>query len=76
MEALVEEDKPKESTTTAKASAKEAEDTTRLSECLRWRRRRCIYRLRELKTTTVVSVDEDGPYDSATTTEGSAEDKE
>ena len=50
-EASAEEDEPEVLTTTMEASIEEAEDTTRPSERLRRRRRRCVYRLRVLTTT-------------------------
>ena len=75
-EALAEEDEPEESTTTAEALAEEAEETMRLSEYLQWKRWRCVYRPREFTMTTVVLDEEDGPKDSATTTEASAKNEE
>ena len=68
-EALAEEDEPKDLTMTTKALAEEAEETARLSERLQQWRRRCVYGSRELTTTTVLSVKENGPEDSETTTE-------
>ena len=55
MEASEEEDEPEDLMTTTEALAEKAEDMTRLSEHLQRRRRRCIYRPREL-TTTVAST--------------------
>ena len=75
-EALAEEDEPKESMTTTEASAEESEETTRLSECLRWRRRQCICGPRELTMTTVASTEEGGSEDSTTTTKALVEDEE
>ena len=49
-----------------------AEEKTRLRERLGWRRRRCV----ELITAAFASEEEDGPKDSATTTEVSEGDKE
>ena len=58
-EASVEEDDPEVLTTTMEASIKEAKDTTRLSERLRWRRRRCFYGQPEVSTTTMeASIEE------------------
>ena len=62
--------------TTTEALAEEAEETIRLIECLRRRRRRCVYGPRELKTTMVVSVEEDRTEESATTTEAFEGDEE
>ena len=54
-EASEEEDNPEDlKTTTTEALAEEAEETTRLGECIQWRRRWCVYRPGELTTTTVV----------------------
>ena len=58
-EALAEEDDLAVSKMTTEASIEEAEDTTRLSECLRRRRRRCVYGQPEvLTTTTEASIEE------------------
>ena len=54
----------------------EAEETTRLRERLVWRRQWCVYGQRELITAALASEEEDGPEDSATTTEVSEGDKE
>ena len=58
------------------ASAGEAEETTRPSELLRWRRRGCINGSREFMATAVSWLEEDGPEDSATTMEALSEDEE
>ena len=56
-EASEEEYKPEVSMTTTEASIKEAEDKTRPSERLQQRRRRCIYGIRVLTTTTTASAE-------------------
>ena len=65
--ALVEKDEPEDLMTTMDASAEEVEETTRLREHLQWLRRWCVYGPRELTTTTVAFVEEDGPEYSAMT---------
>ena len=75
-ELLAEEDYIKDSTTTTEASTEEAEETTRPSECLQRQICRCVYGPREMMTTTLALAEENGPDDSATTTEASAEDEE
>ena len=75
-EASSDKDDPKDSTTMTKESMEEAEETTRLRERLGWRRRRCVYRKRELITAALAPEEEDGPEDSAMTTEVSEGDKE
>ena len=50
-----EEDEPEVSMKTMEASIEEAEDTMRPSECLQQRRRRYVYGLRLLTTTTAAS---------------------
>ena len=75
-EALTEEDETEESTAKTEASEEEGEETTRPSECIQRRMRRCVYGPSELTTTTAESAEEDGPKDSATTTEALEEDKE
>ena len=57
MEASAAEDDTKVSTTTPEASIEEAEYAMRLSERLRRRRRRCVYGLRVLTTTTEASAE-------------------
>ena len=54
--ASTEEYEPKVSTTRTEASIEEAEEITRPSERLQRRRRQCVYRLRELMTTTTLST--------------------
>ena len=54
-EASAEEDESEVLTTTAQMSAGESKETARLSECLRRRRRRCVYWLRVLMTMTSAS---------------------
>ena len=76
MEALTEEDEPEVLTTRMEASAEETEETTRPSECLQRQRCRCFYGIGVLMTTTASSTEYDGPTDSVTTTEASAEDEE
>ena len=76
MEASSEEDDPKDLTTKTEASAEEAEETTRPSERLRWQRRQCVYRPRELTTTTAALAKEYRTEDSASTIDASAEDEE
>ena len=49
-EASAEEDEPEVWTATTEASAEEAEETTRISERIRWWRRRCVYGVRVLMT--------------------------
>ena len=56
MEALAEEDDPKDLMTMTEASAEEAEEMTGPSERLQQQRRRCVYRPRELITTTTTSA--------------------
>ena len=51
-EVSAEVDNPEVSTMTTDASIEEAEDTTRLSEHLQPKRRRCVYELRVLATIT------------------------
>ena len=51
-EVLAEEDEPEVLTMITEASIEEAENTMRLSESLRRRRRRCVYGQRVLMTTT------------------------
>ena len=53
----------------------EVEETMRLREHLRRRRRRCVYRPKESMTMMVASAEEDCPEDSETATESSAEDE-
>ena len=68
------EDDPEDSTmTTTEALAEEAEETMRPRECLKRKRRWCVYKPRELTTMSAASSEEDEPEDSATTTEPSAE---
>ena len=57
MEASEEEYDPEVSTTTTEALAKESEETTRPSEHLRRRKRRCVYGLRAFTTTAVASAE-------------------
>ena len=52
MEALEEEDELKVSTMKTEASTEEAEDTTRLSQCIKRQRRRCVYGQNEVSTMT------------------------
>ena len=73
---MAEKYETKESKTTTEALAEDAEETTRLRERLRQRRRRCVYGPRELTTTTAVSAEEDGPEDSATMMGALEEDEE
>ena len=54
-EASAEEDEPEVFTTTTEASIEEAEDTTRPIERLQRQKRRCVYGIRVLVTTTSVS---------------------
>ena len=60
---------------TRDASMEEVEETMRLREHLRRRRRRCVYRPKESMTMMVASAEEDCPEDSETATESSAEDE-
>ena len=57
MEALAEEDEPEVSTMATEASSEESENTTRPSEHLRWRRRRCVYGIRVSTTMTTASAE-------------------
>ena len=75
-EALAEEYEPKDWMAMTEASVEEAEETTRPSERLQRRRRRCVYGPRELTTTTAASEKEDGPKESETTVEVSSDDEE
>ena len=56
-ETSAKEDDPEVSTTTTEASIKEGEDTMRLSEHLRRRRRRCVYGIRVLTMATAASAE-------------------
>ena len=56
-ELLAEEKEPKVLTPTMDVSIEEAEDTTYSSEHLHWRRRRCVYRPRDLTMTTLASAE-------------------
>ena len=59
MEGSSEEDKNEVTTTTMEVSIEEKEDATRLSERLRRRRVRCVYRQTEVSTTTAeASIEE------------------